>query len=459
MLDESLLKWAMKTYNTEKTLSDIVWQKIKVFTSKKYFKGGDNFQMTLPDIPGDATYALADIFITVGAEDHIVFNFAADAVPSGEEYLSRGQDPNSIFKAFGSKHNHLSFNYAGQSDGYSPYYGMWYSSQHLPIKNGKTNFRTNGASSTSAGYVWVRVRAYSKPNTNINDGLLYQEVKASFVEWKFSSTHYGSQSVPSTVPTDAEYALCDLFFSSNKNDHQNFAFSDEQVGEEKNWVDARGQNPEGQFNAKTQKRQEVTVTYNGESDGFTQHYGIWWSSQILPIKSRKFYWGNYGNSGSTGYIFMRVRGYYAKGVDNPIKWKKIPEGYVQATFTSQGQQSMELPGVPSNARYALVDVFMTNSKNDHYNVDLGRDKNDATAITSWITGGGRPSSSFPTQVGQDQGALLTYFGEDDNHSSFYGLWYSSQIISTNGAVVYHQVSGNYHGGTGYTYLRVHAYGY
>ena len=300
--------------------SNIIWQKVNVFTSKKSFQGNDNFEMALTGIPSDATYALVDIFITVGANDHIVFNFAADPVPKGQEWLSRGQDPNSIFQTFASKHNHLSFNYAGQNDEYTPNYGMWYSSQHLPIKNGKTNFRTNGAGSTSAGYVWVRVRAYSRPSTDINDGLSYQEVKASYVEWKFTNTQYGSQTMPSTVPEHAEYALCDFFLSSNKDDHQNFVFSDVQVGAEKNWVNSRGDNPEGQINAKTQTRQEVTITYNGESDGFTQYYGIWWSSQLVPIKSRKFFWGNYGNSNSEGYVFMRVRGFY--GMDSEHKRKQ-----------------------------------------------------------------------------------------------------------------------------------------
>lgn len=126
--------------------------------------------------------------------------------------------------------------------------------------------------------------------------------------------------------------------------------------------------------------------------------------------------------------------------DNTIVWTKVPEGYVQTKFTSQGQQALTLPGVPSSARYALVDIFMTNSKKDHYNIDLGRDKNADTTYTSWISGGGQPSSQFPAQVETDQGIHQTYFGDSDGHSSHYGIWYSSLIISTDGATTYHRKS-------------------
>jgi hypothetical protein len=111
------------------------------------------------------------------------------------------------------------------------------------------------------------------------------------------------------------------------------------------------------------------------------------------------------------------------------------------------------------ARYALVDVFMTNSKKDHYNVDLGRDKNGASSYTSWVSGGKQPSSIFPTEVEKDQGVHMTYFGDGDKHSTHYGIWYSSLIVTTNGAQTYHGASGNGNGGVSWTYMRVHAYGY
>ena len=132
------------------------------------------------------------------------------------------------------------------------------------------------------------------PDTDVGFGLSYKEVDASFLEWKYDSTQYGEKTLPDSVAANAEYALCDLFFSVNKKDHMNVAFSDVAVGAEKSWVDSRGQNPDSHINAKTQTRQEVTITMNGDSDGYGQHYGIWWSSQLVPVKARKFYWGNYG---------------------------------------------------------------------------------------------------------------------------------------------------------------------
>lgn len=84
----------------------------------------------------------------------------------------------------------------------------------------------------------------------------------------------------------------------------------------------------------------------------------------MPVSGRKFYWANQGNSGSDGYVFMRVRGYYGKNVVNPLHWKKVPEGYAQASFKAEGQQQLTLPNVPADARLALVDVFMTNAATD-----------------------------------------------------------------------------------------------
>ena len=131
----------------------------------------------------------------------------------------------------------------------------------------------------------------------------------------------------------------------------------------------------------------------------------------------------------------------AKGQNNnAIAWTKVPEGFVQAKFNTQGQQALTLPGVPSEARVALVDIFMTNSAKDHYNIDLGRDKNSDSRYTSWVAGGGQPSSSFPAQVETDQGIHQTYFGDADGHSSYYGIWYSSLIITTDGATTYHRKS-------------------
>ena len=354
-------------------VSDLVWQKVdSVQTAKVSFTGNNNFAVTLPGVPTDATYVLGDIFTSVGADDHLVFNFGPEEVAVGTEWVSPGSDPNSAWGTFAATDNHLSINNPGQSDGYTPTYGVWYSSQHIPVKNGQTNFRTNGASSTTAGYVWVRVRAYSVPGTDARAGLSYKEVDASFVEWQFSSYQTGSKTMPDTVPTDAEYVLCDFFVSQNTDDHQNFAFSDEAVGAEQNWVSNRGDNPEGQINAKTQTRQEVTLTHNGQNDGYSPYYGSWWSSHLVPVQSRTFYWGNYGvcvfacsvgrmssisdggvvflclvavgvrlqsrfseralvsaysrvtgaalavdvfvgNSNSQGWIFMRVKGYYGNG--------------------------------------------------------------------------------------------------------------------------------------------------
>lgn len=261
-----------------------VWQKVSsVSTIKKSWSGNNNNAIDLPSsVPTSATYALVDIFVTSGADDHLVFNFAADSVPTGNEWVTRGSNPaTSMTQDFSQKRNHLSIVYTGQNDGFKTYYGKWHSSQHLPIKNRKAYFRTNGASSTTKGYMWMRVRAYSSPETVTGVGLSYKEVSASFVEWSYTNAQAGSKTVPAAVSTTAEYVLCDFFFSSNADDHQNFAFSDTTVGTgDKSWVSKPSDNPEGQISSKTQTRQEVTVTLHGQNDKFKVHYGIWYRGRV-----------------------------------------------------------------------------------------------------------------------------------------------------------------------------------
>jgi hypothetical protein len=81
-----------------------------------------------------------------------------------------------------------------------------------------------------------------------------------------------------------------------------------QIGNNKNWVDTRGSQPSGQF--QNMGANLILLTYHGEADGFSANYGIWYSSQMLPTNGRTFYYNNYGNSGSNGYIFIKYRGYY-----------------------------------------------------------------------------------------------------------------------------------------------------
>jgi hypothetical protein len=55
----------------------------------------------------------------------------------------------------------------------------------------------------------------------------------------------------------------------------------------------------------------VEINIHGESDNFSHYYGKWFSSIIIPLDTNnKIYYSNFGNSGSTGWIYIKVRGYY-----------------------------------------------------------------------------------------------------------------------------------------------------
>ena len=85
----------------------------------------------------------------------------------------------------------------------------------------------------------------------------------------------------SNVSTSATHVLCDIFVTRSTVDHQNYVFGRSgQVGNHKNWVDARGQQPSGQFS--NMGADIIIITSNGESDGYGDNYGLWYSSQMSP---------------------------------------------------------------------------------------------------------------------------------------------------------------------------------
>lgn len=128
----------------------------------------------------------------------------------------------------------------------------------------------------------------------------------TIIQVSFSGTVYSSYSV-TTIPASARYILADVFITASISDHQNFEFGRAAITAQKNWVDTRGQIPTGQFGDNA--RHVVTCTYHGETDGYTPNYGLWYNSQLIPTSGQTVYYGNYGNSGSTGYVYTRVRGY------------------------------------------------------------------------------------------------------------------------------------------------------
>jgi hypothetical protein len=102
--------------------------------------------------------------------------------------------------------------------------------------------------------------------------------------------------------------LADVFVTVDRDDHVNIVLG--QVGgSQKNWVIDRGIKPSTQFGKLA--RQSVTLTSHGQQDGFTAYYGIWYSSQVIPLKDNgAIQFNNNSNSGSNGWVYMVIRGYY-----------------------------------------------------------------------------------------------------------------------------------------------------
>lgn len=112
-----------------------------------------------------------------------------------------------------------------------------------------------------------------------------------------------------TIPTTARYLYLDAFVTASFSDHQNVELSNSSTAAViKNWVDVRGQQPSTQFGSMTARR-SVYLTYNGEVDGYSPNYGLWFSGILAPCAGNQLYWSVYGNSGSAGWIFLKIMGY------------------------------------------------------------------------------------------------------------------------------------------------------
>ena len=144
---------------------------------------------------------------------------------------------------------------------------------------------------------------------NGSNVIQWVELTPGVTEWSWSGG-VTSQAItlnPSTIPSTARYVLADVFVTANSSDHQNIVLGRNVLTDQKNWVDTRGQQPSGQFGTLT--RQAVTLTYNGEADGYTPNYGMWYSSQHIPCSGRTIYYNNYGWSGSSGWVYVVVKAY------------------------------------------------------------------------------------------------------------------------------------------------------
>ena len=146
--------------------------------------------------------------------------------------------------------------------------------------------------------------------------MLYLLDTCFFKEWSYAN--YVEPTVKVTfntsteIPDGAKAVLAEVFLSRDdltNGDHQIHVLGKNHLGNQTNWRGGAGQ-PSTAFSADVDVRQTVELLMPGESDGFTHYFGKWHSSVIIPLENNKIYYSNMGNSSSTGWVYMRVRGYY-----------------------------------------------------------------------------------------------------------------------------------------------------
>ena len=124
----------------------------------------------------------------------------------------------------------------------------------------------------------------------------------------YTNTVNSLQALPTGIPSNAYSLLADVYYSASFSDHQPFVFTPTSQNL-KGWVDsARGAQPSTNFSNWAGYRTSVCL-YNGENDGFSSYYGLWKPNVMIPVSSSGFYINNYGNSGSSGYVYFVIKGY------------------------------------------------------------------------------------------------------------------------------------------------------
>jgi hypothetical protein len=121
------------------------------------------------------------------------------------------------------------------------------------------------------------------------------------------------------IPAAARAVLADVFWSpglvgGTTVDHQVMNLGSVSNGVQRTWTEGGwGSNPTSYLG--TMNNQIVRILSDGENGTGTAYFmglrGIWYASLTIPIAANGvLYYSNYGNSGSPGYLYFVVKGYY-----------------------------------------------------------------------------------------------------------------------------------------------------
>ncbi len=128
-------------------------------------------------------------------------------------------------------------------------------------------------------------------------------------EFSFAGLQNFDVALPAAVQPGMKAILADVFATADSNDHQVFVLGNGCTSYQRDWIDTRGTQPSTVFGDLA--TQCIHLVYNGEADGYTSNYGLWYSSQVIPLKSNGHIdFSNFANSGSNGWIYMVIRGYF-----------------------------------------------------------------------------------------------------------------------------------------------------
>ncbi len=156
---------------------------------------------------------------------------------------------------------------------------------------------------------------------------------------------------------------------------------------------------------------------------------------------------------------LDVNGKIAINANPTINWIDFTEPLVhEFSFSNYSSFAVTPSGIPSGARYILADVFVTYPSSDDFNMLLG--KNLGSNPITWVNSrGAQPSSSF-TSSALVSCVKLTYQGETDGYTPYFGNWYNSQVIPLKSGGGFDALaSGMYATGTGWVYMVIRAHSY
>jgi hypothetical protein len=145
--------------------------------------------------------------------------------------------------------------------------------------------------------------AFRSGSTNI---IQWVDVGPLTQEFQYTGGQASSITLSTSIPTNARYIWASVYINTTSGDHQNFEFSNSSCATNiKNWVDsARGNRPLTEMGDLTARR-SVYLTSPGENDAFSSWYGLW-HNLMIPISNRTMFWTNFGNSGSNGWVALKI---------------------------------------------------------------------------------------------------------------------------------------------------------